>query len=375
MSDRILKSVRTLAAVLPMLALAQPMLAQSEGQQREGSWEFSVGGGVVYTDGGLRSFLQSRGYGTGATVSRLAPAAAVRLGYNVSNHWGFSIGTAGAKASGVKYLTPFAAATYTANLNARFSPFLTVGTQFTRITGQNDRKTHPTWGTHVGLGIRNMLSPNLALRLEGRMGIEHYAELPGAKTAYNSIATIGFSYFTAGRRPPPAPVAAAPCPVCQQRVRVDTVRIQMPPPPPPPPPPPHKCEHGVAPAGAQTDQFGCLVLKDTLLLEAVHFDFDKSVITPTAMPILDRVAESMLAHPDAVFEIAGHTDSVGTFAYNFLLSARRAAAVRDYLIRQGVPASKMTAVGYGEGFPIAPNATVRGRALNRRGIELRVKKP
>ena len=112
-----------------------------------------------------------------------------------------------------------------------------------------------------------------------------------------------------------------------------------------------------------------------LSLDRVISQVDKSIITPTAIPILDRVAESMLAHPEAVFEIAGHTDSVGTFAYNFLLSARRAAAVRDYLIRQGVPAYKMTAVGYGEGLPIAPNATVEGRALNRRGLEVRLKKP
>jgi outer membrane protein OmpA-like peptidoglycan-associated protein len=363
-----LKSVQTLAALLPMLALAQPMAAQSEGQQRDDSWEWSAGVGLWYTDGSLRSFLASRGY-DGAKPSRLAPAVAVRVGYNVSNHWGFSIGTSGAKASGIKYLTPFAAATYTFNLNARFSPFFTGGTQFTRITGRNSRKTHPTWGTHLGVGFRNMFSPNFALRVEGRMGIEHYADLPGSKTAYNSLATIGFSYFTAGRREPPAAMAAAPCPVCQQRVRVDTVRIQ------PPPPPPRRCEHGVAPAGAPVDQYGCLILRDTLLLEAVRFEFDKSEITPTARPILDRVAESMLAYPEAVFEIAGHTDSVGTFAYNYLLSARRAAAVRDYLIRQGVPAYKMTAVGYGEGFPIAPNATVEGRALNRRGIELRVKKP
>ncbi|HEV8510829.1 MAG TPA: OmpA family protein [Gemmatimonadales bacterium] len=369
MRDQILKSVRTLAAFLPMLALAQPMAAQSEGRERDDSWEWSAGAGLLYTDGALRGFLASRGY-DGAKPSRLAPAVAVRVGYNVSNHWGFSIGTSGAKASSVKYLTPFAAATYTANLNARFSPFLTLGTQFTRITGENGRKTHPTWGTHLGVGIRKMMSPNLALRVEGRMGMEHYADLPGAKTAYNSLATIGFSYFTAGRRAPPEAIAAAPCPVCA-RARVDTVRIYVQ----PPPPPPRRCEHGVAPAGAPVDQYGCLVLRDTLLLEAVHFDFDKSVLTPTATPILDRVAESMLAHPEAFFEIAGHTDSVGTFAYNFLLSARRAAAVRDYLIRQGVPAYKMTAVGYGEGFPIAPNATVEGRALNRRGIELRVKKP
>jgi outer membrane protein OmpA-like peptidoglycan-associated protein len=370
MRDRILKSVRALVACVPMLALVQPLVAQSEGRQRDDSWEWSAGAGLWYTDGALSGFLGNRGYGTSAKPSRLAPALALRVGYNVTEHWGFSIGISGAKATGVKYLTPFVATAYTFNLNARFSPFLTLGQQLTRITGENGRKTHPTWGTHLGVGFRNMLSPNLALRVEGRMGIEHYQDLPGAKTAYNSIATIGFSYFGAGRRPPP-PAVTQPCPVCQQQVRVDTVRVFVA----PPPPAPHKCALGVAPAGVPTDAFGCLVFRDTLLLERVHFDFDKSVITPTAIPILDRVAESMLAHPEAFFEIAGHTDSVGTFAYNFLLSARRAAAVRDYLIRQGVPAYKMTAVGYGEGFPIAPNATVEGRALNRRGIELRIKKP
>jgi outer membrane protein OmpA-like peptidoglycan-associated protein len=375
MGNRFLLAARTLAAFLPILAMAQPMAAQ----QRDGSWEFSGGVGFMYIDRALGGFLASgvptRRYTDTPTPSHFMPAVGVRLGYNLSNHWGLSTGIAGAKGSGVKYLTPLAAVTYTANLNARFSPFLTAGTQFTRITGQNNLKTHPTWGTHLGVGFRNMLSPNLALRVEGRMGMEHYETvIPGnPKTAYNSVATIGFSYFTAGRRAPPAPMAP-PCPVCQERTRVDTVRIYLPPPP-PPPPQPHKCLHGAAPAGAPLDQYGCLVLRDTLLLEAVHFDFNKSVITPTAIPILDRVAESMLAYPEAVFEIAGHTDSVGTFAYNFLLSARRAAAVRDYLVRQGVPASKMTAVGYGEGFPIAPNATVKGRALNRRGIELRVKKP
>jgi outer membrane protein OmpA-like peptidoglycan-associated protein len=364
MRNRFLLAALTLAAVLPTLAMAQTMTAQ-----REGSWEFSVGGGVLYTDGALAGFLTGAGFAdTGSNAKRLAPAAAVRLGYNFNNNLGFSIGTGGATSSGVKYLIPFAAFTYTVNLNATTSPFLTAGTQFTRITG-NGRVTHPTWGLHAGVGVRHMVSENVALRLEGRMGFEHYAELPGRKTAYNTIATLGISYFTAGRRAPPMAMAPPPCPACA-RARVDTVRIYA-----PVLPPPHKCENGIAPTGAKVDQFGCLVLRDTLLLEAVHFAFDKSDISPTAVPILDRVAESMNAHPELYFEIAGHTDSVGTFAYNFLLSARRAAAVKNYLISRGVPAGRMTAVGYGEGFPIAPNATVEGRALNRRGLEIRVLKP
>lgn len=362
MRDQILKGVRSVAAVLPMLALTQPLAAQ-----RAGSWEFSLGGGAIFTDGALATFLGARGFtDNGTKAGRVAPAAAVRLGYNFTNNLGFSIGTAGGTDSPVKYLTPFAALTYTVNLSARTSPFLTAGTQFTRITG-NGRVTHPTWGAHAGVGIRHMISGDVALRLEGRMGFEHYADLPGRKTAYNSIATLGISYFTAGHRAPL--VTMGPCPVCVG-ARMDTVRVPV-----PPPPVLRKCEHGVAPAGAQTDQYGCLVLRDTLLLEGVHFDFDKSDLTPTASAILARVAESMLAHPEVYFEIAGHTDSVGTFAYNYLLSARRARVVREHLIQLGVPGYRMTAVGYGEGLPIAPNATVEGRALNRRGVQLRVKRP
>jgi outer membrane protein OmpA-like peptidoglycan-associated protein len=365
MSNRFLLAALTLAAFLPTLALAQ-----AEPAQREGSWEISLGAGAMYLDGHLASFLGNKGFAdSGSNVGRLMPAAAVRLGYNFNNNIGFSIGTGGGMRSGVKYLTPFAALTYTVNLNATTSPFITGGTQFTRITG-NGRVTHPTWGAHAGVGVRHMVSENLALRLEGRIGFEHYADLPGKKTAYNSIATLGISYFTAGRHAPPMAMAPPPCPQCA-RARVDTLWRT----PPPPPPVIHRCEHGIAPAGAKVDAYGCLILRDTLLLEGVHFEFDKSEITPTAKPILDRVAESMLAYPELYFEIAGHTDSVGTFAYNFLLSARRAAAVRAYLVSHGVAQYRMTAVGYGEGFPIAPNATVEGRALNRRGTEVRVLAP
>jgi len=364
MRNRFLLAALTLAAVLPTVAMAQDMAPQ-----REGSWELSVGAGAMYLDGRFAGYLGSRGFADNVNPSRLVPAVAGRLGYNFTNHLGFSIGTAGATGSGVSYVTPLAAVTYTGNLNAKTSPFLTAGTQVTRVTG-NGRKDHPTWGAHAGLGVRHMVSENLALRLEGRLGFEHFEALPTGKTAYNSIVTLGLSYFTAGRRPPPMAMAPPPCPVCA-RARVDTVWRTAP----PPPPPPHTCEHGVAPAGARTDEFGCLVLPDTLLLEGVHFQFDKSELTPPAMEILDRVAETMLAHPDLFFEISGHTDSVGTFAYNYLLSARRARAVRDYLIQRGVPGYRLTAVGYGEWLPIAPNATVEGRALNRRGIEIRVKKP
>ena len=76
-------------------------------------------------------------------------------------------------------------------------------------------------------------------------------------------------------------------------------------------------------------------------------------------------------HPNATFEVAGHTDSVGGDRYNKDLSQRRAVNVRAYLVEQGVNADSMTAVGYGESQPVADNATAAGRAENRR-VELRV---
>ncbi|MEO8451936.1 MAG: OmpA family protein [Gemmatimonadota bacterium] len=395
MHNPILKHMRALAAFLPALVIVQPLAAQ-----REGSWELSAGGGVMILDRDLLAYLATGNATNRFTSStdpgRVAPAVALRLGYNFGNHFGFSLGTSWATGSGVHYLTPLAALTYTVNLNANTSPFLTAGMQFTRISGENGRLTHPTWGAHAGAGVRSMLSEKVALRLEGRYGPEHYAELPGHKTAYTGIVTLGLSVFMGGppadadadgvpdkndkcpNTPAGSPVDRSgcpprPCPVCSTGVAA-----AQPTPPPPPPmmtQPLPRCEHGVAPMGAEVDGNGCLVLKGTLVLEQVHFEFDKSTLTPTATPILDRVAESMLAHPNAYFEIAGHTDSVGTFAYNVALSQRRAAAVRDYLIGRGVAAERMTAVGYGEGLPIAPNATVEGRALNRRGVELRIKKP
>jgi OOP family OmpA-OmpF porin len=70
-----------------------------------------------------------------------------------------------------------------------------------------------------------------------------------------------------------------------------------------------------------------------------------------------------------VVEVAGHTDSVGTDQYNQGLSERRANSVRDYLVEQGVRASRLTAVGYGENRPVATNDTADGRQENRR-VEL-----
>jgi len=130
---------------------------------------------------------------------------------------------------------------------------------------------------------------------------------------------------------------------------------------PPPPPPPAPVE--AAPPPVPT--------KEKIVLRGVHFDFNKANIRDDAKPILNQAAETLKEHGNITVTVEGHTDSIGTEAYNQKLSVRRADAVRDYLAAQGVDASRMTVVGKGESDPVASNDTADGRAQNRR-VELLV---
>ncbi|MEN3046765.1 MAG: OmpA family protein [Candidatus Hydrothermales bacterium] len=110
----------------------------------------------------------------------------------------------------------------------------------------------------------------------------------------------------------------------------------------------------------------------TIRLQNIYFDTGKATIKPESYPILDRVAEFLKANPNAVIEIQGHTDSVGSDSYNLTLSQARAEAVRNYLINfHNIDPSKLIAKGYGETMPIADNLTREGRAMNRR-VEFKV---
>lgn len=131
-----------------------------------------------------------------------------------------------------------------------------------------------------------------------------------------------------------------------------------------------------SPAGELVNAFGCpreapLFEEDrrTLVLDGVYFEVNQARLTPNSESILDRVARSLLDWPDVRVEIGGHTDSSGRDAYNLELSERRAAAVRDYLVAQGIEPARLTSRGYGETRPIADNGSDAGRSRNRR-VEL-----
>jgi len=99
----------------------------------------------------------------------------------------------------------------------------------------------------------------------------------------------------------------------------------------------------------------------------VNFDFDKAVIRKADVAELQRAVEFVKKYPNHQVSIEGHTDSIGAEKYNQVLSEKRAAAVKAYLVKQGVADSqRLKTVGYGETRPIADNKTKKGRFENRR---------
>lgn len=107
-------------------------------------------------------------------------------------------------------------------------------------------------------------------------------------------------------------------------------------------------------------------VEDVIVLRNVNFAFDSYKLDHTAMTILDEVGTIIKTRPGKKVLIAGHTDGVGTDAYNMTLSKKRAEAVRHYLIEMGIEPSRLDAVGYGKSHPKYTNDTAEGRRLNRR---------
>ncbi len=103
----------------------------------------------------------------------------------------------------------------------------------------------------------------------------------------------------------------------------------------------------------------------TIQAEAL-FDSDKSVLKPDGKKSIDDAIGKMKSVNVEMVIATGHTDSVGTDAYNQKLSERRATTVKEYMVSQGITAAKVTTLGKGETQPVASNKTADGRAKNRR---------
>ena len=176
----------------------------------------------------------------------------------------------------------------------------------------------------IGTGVKYYFTNNLY----ARAGVEADYGLDNGKWDYSALVGLGVNFGGNAGAAAPAPTPApAPEPVPEPEAPVaQVVRVEL----------------------------------------DVKFDFDKAVVKPNSYGDVKNLADFMAQYPATNVEVAGHTDSVGPDAYNQKLSQRRADAVKQVLVKDGVAPSRVTAVGYGESRPVADNATEAGRAVNRR---------
>ncbi|MBF0142773.1 MAG: OmpA family protein [Magnetococcales bacterium] len=118
------------------------------------------------------------------------------------------------------------------------------------------------------------------------------------------------------------------------------------------------------PAGVKPDVRGCWVLQN------LHFDTDSAVIKEEGRRVLDEAIVVLKRNAGMRFEVDGHTDRQGSAKHNKQLSMKRADAVRDYLIKGGVEAGRLSVKGFGYDVPASDNKSAEGRRLNRR-VELK----
>jgi outer membrane protein OmpA-like peptidoglycan-associated protein len=146
-----------------------------------------------------------------------------------------------------------------------------------------------------------------------------------------------------------------------------------------------KCPN--TPKGTPVDATGCPIVtpapepvppaplpkEEVITIRDVHFEFNKATLTPGDKQQLDMVATRLKTEATNVqLHVSGHTDSVGSDAYNQKLSEKRAHSVTDYLVSAGIARSAFVSVeGDGEARPVADNKTAEGRALNRR-VEIKI---
>ena len=232
----------------------------------------------------------------------------------------------------------------------RFSFFTRLGVAYTKVNttfggtryiglprSTNDKDFHG----RVGLGLEFKFTEALALRGE----YERNRLDDGLRRKANvDLVSLGLVYKLG--RPANAPVYVAPAPA------PEPVMEAAPAPMPAPAPAP-------APAPVPTSE------KVSFAAEAL-FDFDKSVVKSEGKAALDDLLMKLQGMNTEVMVTVGHTDSVGSNAYNQKLSQRRAEAVKAYIVSKGVDASRVYTEGKGETQPVADNSTAEGRAKNRR---------
>jgi len=283
------------------------------------------------------------------------PVFGGRLGYNFTKHFGIEgavefistrvddkTTTDGMEG---RYLSPTDRVNLTFyHLNAvyhfmpdsRFTPFVLAG--FGGSHSSPEISTRDMAAFNVGVGAKYAMTDNIALRMDIR---DYMVTEILQETYHNVAATVGITFSFGGERKPaqakaPQQVAAKPEPVAEKPVVV--VLASEP-----------KVEEKIVVLADEPKIEEKIIV---LALEDIHFDFDKSTLTREAQTILKRNIEILKKNPKAIVRVAGYTSASGTEEYNQRLSERRANAVKDYLVKEGViSADRLSTIGYGQTRP------------------------
>jgi outer membrane protein OmpA-like peptidoglycan-associated protein len=218
---------------------------------------------------------------------------------------------------------------------------------------------------HWGVGIKTNIVDRVAFRLEGRHIVSAKAGPQNGNTNhFEALAGISISLWRS------EPDVAGP--IIVEAPPPKKVVAVAPPPPPPPPPPPVEAATVIEPPVEEdctqaANNPNCKpehVIRAEL--ESVHFEWGSALLKPSHYSALDIAVQLLLEHPHLRVEIQGHTDSTGPEGHNVRLSKRRARAVKKYLVSKGIAPDRVATIGLGPSAPLDTNATMRGRAMNRR---------
>lgn len=253
---------------------------------------------------------------------------------------------------------------FTSRMDSNISPFILAGVGGSYEDVQPGTGKKGTFNADAGLGlVTKPLFYGVKLRAEGRYIYDFHNEFRGGgyhdyRASVGIEIPLGRVIRTATLQPRPVEmVQLVPQPwVDSDGDGVDDEH--------------DKCPN--TPKGFKVDSDGCIIPGQTIVLRGITFEFNKDRLTPNARSVLDVIIPAFTGQANLRVEIAGHTDSIGSVAYNEKLSQRRADAVRAYLISQGAHPEQVVAKGYGKSqLLINPEKNADDRELNRR-VEFRV---
>lgn len=281
-----------------------------------------------------------------------APVFGLRFGYNITKYFGVEIGgqflrtnvndTAKMNYTEGQFGHPMDRVDlYFYHIDAivhilpdsKFTPFVVVGFGGAQYSPSIETKDMAAF--NVGVGAKYSLTENIALRVD----VQDYIVTEIMQSTYHNIGVMfGVAFSFGGSKPAPVAksepiVESAPAPVPVAEEKVVIVVASEP-----------KIEEKVRVAAAEPK----III---LAFEDIHFDFDQSTLKPEAQVILRRNIQLLKDNPKAKVRVAGYTSASGTEAYNQKLSERRAKAVQEFLISEGVSSQALSTIGYGQSNP------------------------